>query len=180
MKKILAFVLALSLALTLVISAAAESTVMTYADFTAAAIDDEVTVETYIQAKQGWWENEGVGNASFYTQSEDGAYFLYNMPCTEEEYAQLVPGTKIKVTGVKAQWPEATGEIEIIEATFEIEEGEFIAEATDVTELFGTDELANEMNKFISVKGATVAAANDEGAAFLYNWDGSGEDGNDL
>ena len=180
MKKILALVLALSLALSLALCANAETeepTVMTYEEFVAAAIDDEVTVETYIQAKQGWWENEGVGNASFYTQSEDGAYFLYNMPCTEEEYAQLVPGTKIRVTGYKAEW---SGEVEIIDTTFEILEGEYIAEATDVTELFGTDDLANEINKFVAVKGATVAAANDDGAAYLYKWDGSGEDGDDL
>ena len=185
MKKILAIVLALSLALSLALCAAAETeetAVMTYEEFAAAEIGDEVTVETYVQAKQGWWTDSetGVSQASFYTQAEDGAYFLYNLPCTEEEYAQLVPGTKIKVTGEKAQWPEAVGEIEIINATFEIEEGEYIAEATDVTALFGTEELIAEMNKFVAIKGATVAAANDEGAAFLYNWDGSGEDGSDL
>ncbi len=182
MKKILALVLALSLALSLALCANAETeepTVMTYEEFVAAAIDDEVTVETYIQAKQGWWTDEstGVSQASFYTQAEDGAYFLYNMPCSEEEYAQLVPGTKIRVTGYKAEW---SGEVEIIDTTFEILEGEYIAEATDVTELFGTDDLANEINKFVAVKGATVAAANDEGAAYLYKWDGSGEDGDDL
>ena len=143
MKKILALVLALSLALSLALCANAETeepTVMTYEEFVAAAIDDEVTVETYIQAKQGWWTDEstGVSQASFYTQAEDGAYFLYNMPCSEEEYAQLVPGTKIRVTGYKAEW---SGEVEIIDTTFEILEGEYIAEATDVTELFGTDDL---------------------------------------
>ena len=182
MKKILALVLALSLALSLALCANAETeepTVMTYEEFVAAAIDDEVTIETYIQAKQGWWTDEstGVSQASFYTQAEDGAYFLYNMPCSEEEYAQLVPGTKIRVTGYKAEW---SGEVEIIDTTFEILEGEYIAEATDVTELFGTDDLAGEINKFVAVKGATVAAANDEGAAYLYKWDGSGEDGDDL
>ena len=74
--------------------------VMTYAEYAAAAVDTEVTVITYVQDKQGWWENDGVGNATFYTQDKDGAYFLYNMPCSQEDYNQMVPGTKIKVTGL--------------------------------------------------------------------------------
>ena len=31
--------------------------VMTYAEYAAAALDTEVTVETYVQAKQSWWED---------------------------------------------------------------------------------------------------------------------------
>ena len=30
--------------------------VMSYADFMAAEVDDPVTDETYVQAKQGWWD----------------------------------------------------------------------------------------------------------------------------
>ena len=66
-----------------------------------------------------------------------------------------------------------------------------IAQAEDVTALLGSDELINHQNKFVSFKGMTVEAAKDpEGniikdeagneAAFLYNWDGSGQDGDDL
>ena len=51
--------------------------VMTYADFAAADTDSEVTVETYVQAKQGWWEDNGQGQASIYTQDADGGYFFY-------------------------------------------------------------------------------------------------------
>ena len=80
--------------------------VMTHDEYLAAAVDDEVTIETYVQAKQSWWEDK----ATFYTQDKDGAYFIYNMPCSEEDYEKLVPGTKIKVTGYKAEW---SGEIEI-------------------------------------------------------------------
>ena len=36
--------------------APAEVAVMSYADFTAAAVDDPVCVETYVQAKQSWWD----------------------------------------------------------------------------------------------------------------------------
>lgn len=148
--------------------------VMTYAQYVEAAIDDEVVVETYVQAKQSWWDNKG----TFYTQDKDGAYFIYEMGCTEEEYNKLVPGTKIKVTGHKSEW---SGEVEIVDATFEIEEGSYIAEAFDATALLGTEELIKHMNQFVTFKGLTVAPAQEgSDAAFLYKWDGSGTDGDDL
>ena len=151
--------------------------VMTYEEYAAAALDTEVVVETFVQAKQSWWEDK----ATVYTQDKDGAYFIYNMACSEEDYAKLEKGTKIKVTGYKAEW---SGEVEIIDATFEIEEGNYVAEAEDVTSLLGKDELIDHQNKFVSFKGLTVeAAGQDESGAdvpFLYNWDGSGKDGDDL
>lgn len=177
--------LALSLALTLVLalagcggdsagdSDAKSEGVMTYAEYVAADLDTQVVIEAYVQAKQSWWDN----TATVYAQDKDGAYFLYNMACSEEDYAKLVPGTKIKVTGYKAEW---SGEVEIIDGTFEIGEGSYIAEPLDVTSMLGTDELINHQNEFVSFKGMTVEAANENGDAFMYNWDGSGEDGSDL
>ena len=151
--------------------------VMTYAEYIAAELEAEVVIEAYVQGKQSWWDDK----ATVYTQDKDGAYFLYNMACTEADYALLVAGTKIKVTGHKAEW---AGEVEIIDATFEILEGNFIAEALDVTALLGTDALIEKQNQFVAFKGLTVEAAgqNDDGedVAFLYGWDGSGEDGSDL
>ena len=152
--------------------------VMSYEEYMAAAVDEKVTIETYVQAKQSWWEDK----ATLYTQDQDGAYFIYNSVCSEEDYAKLVPGTKIKVTGYKTEW---SGEVEIAEgATFEIEEGSYIAPVTDVTDLLGTDDLINYQNQFVAFKGMTVEAAGQDAdgndVAFLYNWDGSGEDGNDL
>lgn len=154
-------------------------TVMTHAEFDAAAVDSPVTVETYIQARQGWWEKDGVGVATFYTQADDGAYFLYNMPCSKEDYdAVLVEGTKIRVSGYKAEW---SGEVEIIDATCEVLDGDTKTyDALDVTSLLGTDELIAHQNEKVSFKGMTVAASNDAGAPFLYNWDGSGSEGDDL
>lgn len=154
-------------------------TVMTHAEFDAAAVDSPVTVETYIQARQGWWEKDGVGVATFYTQTDDGAYFLYNMPCSKEDYdAVLVEGTKIRVSGYKAEW---SGEVEIIDATCEVLDGDTKTyDALDVTSLLGTDELIAHQNEKVSFKGMTVAASNDAGAPFLYNWDGSGSEGDDL
>ena len=169
MKKILAIVLALTMVMG--ICAFAEEKpegVMTYAEYAAAELDTEVTVEVYVQAHQSWWDNK----ITVYAQDADGAYFLYNMACTEEDAAKLVPGTKIKVNGYKSAW---AGEVEIIDATFEFVDGDaFIAEPFDVTEFLGTDELINYQNMFVTFKGMTVASK------ALYKWDGSGSDGDDL
>ena len=159
---------------------AATGDVMSHDDYVAADLDSEVTVETYVQAKQGWWENEGVGNATFYTQAEDGAYFLYNMPCSQEEYDQLEVGTKIKVTGYKSEWE---GEVEITDAKFEIEDGSFVAEPEDVTALLADDSLIDHQNEYVSFKDMVVEASKDadgNDVAFLYNYDGSGSQGDDL
>ena len=151
--------------------------VMSYEDYAAAELDSEVTIATYVQAKQSWWDNK----ATVYSQDENGAYFLYELACSEEDYEKLVPGTKIIVNGYKGEW---AGEVEVMDGTFTLaEDGEtFIAEAMDVTELLGTDELIANQNKFVSFTGMTVEASTDaEGneAAFLYGWDGSGEAGTD-
>ena len=138
MKKLLAFILAAALTLSLA-ACGGESAddvksegVMTHDEYIAAPLDSQVVVETYVQAKQSWWDNK----ATVYTQDKDGAYFLYNMACTEEDYAKLTKGTKIKVTGYKSEW---SGEVEIIDATFEILDGNYVADALDVTSMLGTD-----------------------------------------
>jgi len=149
--------------------------VLSYDEYIAADLDSAVVVETYVQAKQSWWDDK----ATVYTQDEDGAYFLYNMACSEEDYALLVPGTKIKVSGYKSEW---AGEVEIIDATFEIIDGNYVASALDVTDLLGTDALIEHQNEFVSFKGLTVepSVLDGEEVAFLYGWDGSGEEGSDL
>ena len=179
MKKILAIALAMLMLCLTACAVAEDAKVMTYEEYVAAELDSEVTVETYVQAKQSWWDNKG----TIYCQSEDGAYFLYNMPMSQEEYDLLVPGTKIRVTGYKAEW---SGEVEITEATYEILDAEpWMAEPKDVTDLLGTDELINYQNQLVIFSGMTVEAkkdANGNEVAFLYNWDGSGQAGsnNDL
>lgn len=151
--------------------------VMTHEEYMAAELDSEVVIEAYVQAKQSWWEDK----ATVYAQDQDGAYFLYNMACSEEDYEKLEPGTKIKVTGYKSEW---SGEVEIIDAAFEIEEGQYLAPVLDVTDLLGKDELIDHQNEFVSFKGMTVEAAGEDEdgneVAFLYNYDGSGQDGDDL
>ena len=126
--------------------------VMTYAEYDAAAMDTEVVIEAYVQATQSWRDNK----ITAYLQDPDGAYFCYEMACSEADAAKLVPGTKIKVTGTKGAW---AGEIEIMDAKFEFVESQtWIAEATDVTALLGTEDLIKHQNKFVAFKGMTVVA----------------------
>ena len=185
MKKFIALILALLMVLSLAgcaaggkdadVFAKSEGT-MTYAEYAAAPVDSQVTIEAFVQAKQSWWEDK----ATVYAVDKDGGYFLYDMVCSEADYEKLTQGAKIKVTGYKAEW---AGEVEIIDATFELLDGSYVAEAVDGTAWLGTDELINHMNQFVTFKGLTIEPSTDaEGneVAFLYNWDGSGEDGNDL
>ena len=143
------FALAMALVMVFAMAACANNTVdvnkksegvMTYAEYIAAELDSEVVVECYVQGHQSWWDNK----ITVYAQDPDGGYFMYEMACSEEDAAKLVPGTKIRVTGYKAEWQ---GEVEIVDATFEILEGSWIAAATDVTALLGTDELIKHQNK---------------------------------
>ena len=144
---------ALLLVLVMVFSLAAcgkKTAAMSHKDYMAAAMDSQVTVETYVQATQSWWDNK----ITVYCQSEDGAYFAYEMACTESDAAKLVPGTKIRITGTKGEW---SGEVEIMDATFEFVEADpFIATALDATSLLGTDELIKHQNEKVKFTGLTV------------------------
>ena len=123
--------------------------VMTHAEYAAAAMDADVVVETYVQATQSWWDNK----ITVYCQSPDGAYFAYELKCSEEDSKKMIPGAKIRITGVKGEW---AGEVEIMDGTFEFVEGEpFIAEAFDATALLGTDDLIKHQNEKVAFKGMT-------------------------
>ena len=153
--------------------------VMTYAEYAAAELETPVVIEAFVQAKPAWYEP--AATTSIYAQDADGAYFMYRIACSAEDYAKLVPGTKIKVTGHKAAW---SGEVEIVDATFEIIEGStFVAEALDVTAMLADEKVIDHQNKLVAFKGMTVEATKDadgNDVAFLYNYDGSGEEGSDL
>lgn len=174
MKRLFAALLAVSMLLCF--ASCKDSGIMSHEDYMAAEIDSEVVIETYVQAKQAWWDDK----ATVYTQDEDGAYFIYEMKCSEADYAKLEKGTKIKVTGYKSEW---AGEVEITDASFEIVKGNYVATAFDATSLLGTDELIDHQNEFVAFNGLTVEASTDADGnetTFLYSWDGSGTDGDDL
>ena len=155
---------------------------MSFEDYMAAATDAEVVVQGAIQGKQGFFSRDDQGLATVYLQDEKGgAYFIYELPCTEKEYELMEIGKTIKVKGYKSEW---SGEIEVVDVeTWMFVDGEYIAEAEDVTALLGTDELASKMNKKVAFKGMTVEPIknkDDEDVAFIYNYDGSGERGPDT
>ena len=123
--------------------------VMTYLEYVNAPLDSAVVIEAYVQATQSWWNNK----ITVYLQDEDGAYFAYEMTCTEEESEALVVGQKIRVTGYKSAWAD---EVEIVDCTFEVLDGSWVAEPTDLTDKLGTDALIHYQNQLASFKGMTV------------------------
>ena len=73
--------------------------VMTYAEYDAAALQSAVVIEGFVQAKQSWWDNK----ATLYLQDGEGAYFVYNLACSEEDYKKMTVGTKLQVSGYKIE-----------------------------------------------------------------------------
>ena len=126
---------------------------MTYAEYDAADLDDAVVVEAYVQDTQSWWNNK----ITVYLADPDGAYFAYELACSEEDAAKLVPGTKIKITGFKTAY---AGEVEIAAgATFEFGDSvTYIAPAKDLTDKFAdNDALIKYQNQLASFKDVTIS-----------------------
>ena len=131
--------------------------VMTYAEYAAAEMDNEVTVEFYVQATQGWWfdNDAGHGKITIYGQDGNGGYFSYETICDEETAQDVVPGAKVRITGYKGEW---AGEVEIMDGAVEVLDGYYLAEALDVTDLLGSEELVNHQNMLVSFKGMTFVS----------------------
>ena len=163
-------------------AADAQAEVMSYEEYVAAELDSEVCERHTYRLSSPIMQSSRP--PTLYTQDEDGAYFVYDASISQEDYDKLEPGTKIRVTGYKSEW---SGEVEIIDGTVEVLDSEdtFVAEALDVTDLLGTDELIDHQNQFVSFKGLEVVASIDEAngnaeVPFLYNYNGSGSEGDDL
>ena len=123
---------------------------MTQAEYDAADLNSEVRIVSYVQGKQSWWDNKG----TFYLQSPDGAVFAYEMACTEEVYNTLTIGAKVGVVGYKSAWK---GEIEVMDGTIFLIGGDtYVAEATDITDKLGTDELINYQNQLVKFTDMTI------------------------
>jgi len=123
-------------------------------------LETAVKVDMYVQATQSWWDNK----ITVYGADENGAYFVYEMACTEEDSKKLTPGTKITVSGTKTAWE---GEVEIVDATFEFAgDDTYVREVTDVTSFAGNEEeLIKYQNQLVSFKGMEVVSVSYKGNA---------------
>ena len=106
-----------------------------YESFVAADVDSEVEVLMYVQAHQGWWEDNGQGVMTLYGMDNDGGYFVYNAKMDKETADSIKEGTLVKVTGTKAEW---SGEVEIMDAVSD------------------SDALKAYMNQKVAIKGLEV------------------------
>ena len=124
---------------------------ISYADYVAAELESEVVVACFVQATQGWWENK----ITVYAADKDGAYFIYELACSEEDAAKLTEGTMIKVSGIKKEW---SGEVEITDATFEFVDTDYkyVAKTIDLTEKLDSEDLIKYQNQKVSFKELTV------------------------
>ena len=155
MKKIISVLLLVVLCLAFV--SCGESA---YDKYVNAELESNVTVDMYVQATQSWWDNK----ITVYGADEDGAYFVYELACSEADAAKLVPGTKITVTGRKTAW---AGEVEIMDATFVFAGDEtYVSEAIDLTsKLANAEELIKYQNRLAIFKGLTVVKVEYQGGA---------------
>ena len=161
MKKFLALLLSVICCMSLCIIAVSADDVdpfegmdvMTHDEYEAAELDAPVVIETYVQATQSWWDNK----ITAYLQDQSGAYLAYEMYCTEEDAAKLVPGTKIRVEGYKGAW---AGEVEIVDATFVFVDGEaYVATPADLTSVLADEaELIKHQNEYAIFKGLEIGA----------------------
>jgi hypothetical protein len=134
---------------------------MSYETYAAAEPGTPVVIEAYVQACQEWWED----TITVYAQDGAGGYFIYNMDCSEKEAERLIPGQKIRVTGIKSV---ESGEAEIQEASFAFLKGNYLFPPADVTELLDREELIVYQNQLVSFKGMTIEPWDESGAAFAY------------
>ena len=132
--------------------------VMTWAEYDAADLDTAVVIEAYVQATQSWWDNK----ITVYLQDGDGGYFAYDMACSEEDAARLVPGTKVRISGYKGAY---AGEVEVLDGTFEFcNDGiTYIAPVFDATSLLGSEDLVKHQNKLVVFKGMTFKSLSYKG-----------------
>ena len=77
----------------------APAEVMTYEEYVAAELDSQVIVDCYVQATQSWWEDK----ITVYAADEDGAYFIYELACAEEDAAFLADGAGARAACLPAQ-----------------------------------------------------------------------------
>ena len=143
---------------------------MTYAEYEAAELGDEVVIDAYIQGKQSWWSNKG----TFYLQDDNGGYFVYELGCTEADYNdKLTIGSRVKIKGVKGAW---SGQVEILgseagdEAIWQTVKAEpkiYVAQIIDFTKEAMTAH-ANQLVQFVGLEVVEVTTPQSDGGDIYY------------
>ena len=131
--------------------------VLSYDEYIAAEVGSEVTIEAYITGRTTWYNNA----ASFYLADDNGGYYVYNLPCTEEEYASLLINKKLQVTGAKAEWK---GEVEINGQTATENAGYIVLGASKTYDAILVNDIAKATldlykNQLVKTKELTVTKA---------------------
>lgn len=150
-----------------------EDKVMTYSEFMAAEVGDDVLIEGFVAAKQSWWDNK----ATIYLVDEVGTgYFVYNASCTEEEYNTYTVGTYVSVKGVKGLYAEehevAEGGVVTVKETTKT----MPTTAYDITSIIGnSDALEAHQNCYFTAT-LTVKDYDGNGAAFAFAVSGATKD----
>ena len=151
-----------------------KSEYMTYQEFKAAQVGDEVKVEAYVQGFESWWGNK----QTFYLADKEGnGYMFYETPVSEEESKTIKVGTKLSVKGLKSEWAKQVEVTDMTEVKIDNNDT-FVASAKDLTNLLTNANAASDYaGQLIKVTGTIVGRGDDKNLASTLGHDNSGEYG---
>ena len=144
-----------------------QKTVASYSEYLSSAGDQPITIESYLQEKEAWNE----GKTSLWLQDEEGAYYIYHLPCSPEEYDALYVGRKLRVSGYKTEF---SGNLQLTDAGFLLLDGTYIASPFDASDFLDSDELYYHQNQRVRFRNMKIEPMFDGVSAFYYGWDNSG------
>lgn len=154
--------------------------VASYAEFVQAEKNTILTIAGFVSDMQKYAET--YKNTTIYLRTSEGAYFVYRLPLSQEEYDTIKVGSLLKVKGPKSEWK---GEVELsLDGTtltgklFEVFDRNVTFGAVDMTDDVAS--ATNYMNQLVTIKGCEVVGRGDENEPFTYTWAGGGERGADL
>ena len=112
--------------------------VMTWNEYMDAALESEVVIEAYVQAKQAWWFDNTVshGKGTFYLQDGIGGYFLQRI----NELADSIQQNLADINKLTNQIIQETKDARIADSSFVFREA-----ATSVVD--SQQQLANTLDK---------------------------------
>ena len=149
---------------------------MTYAEFKAAEVGAEVKIAGYIQYAEDWWDNK---QTIYVIDKEGNGYFLYEVPVSELESAFVIVGSKVHVTGKKAEWKDQVEVVDITDLQIYGNDN-YTHTPVDVTAtLTNANAKADFANQLVKIR-ATLGNRGTEEAPLPYTieWDNSADYGN--